>query len=79
MPDSLDRLLDLLAVVDRRLRFIEGDIATAERLQAIGRYRHLIVVPAWQSGWHEEAVASSWPLPPLHNRLMETVDTGGRL
>ena len=79
MADSLDRMLDLIADLDRRFHRIDDDMQEAERLQAIGRWRHLIVVPAWQSGWHEQAVASSWPLPPLHNRLMETVDTGGRL
>ena len=75
----MDELARIIAALDQRLRLIDSDMLTAERLQAVDRWRHLVVVPAWQSGWREEAVASSWPLPPLHNRLMETVDTGGRL
>ena len=79
MTDSLDRLLDLLTCVDRRLRFIDEELLTAEQLQDVDRYRHLVVVPARHSGWGEDSVASSWPLPPLHHRRMETVKTGGRL
>ena len=70
---SLERMCRLLEDWEERRHFIEFDMRQAEGLQDVDHWRHLVVVPARKSGWGEDAVASSWPLPPVERRFVTTV------
>lgn len=82
MGESLAELIDRVGLshaveeLDRRYRFIETQMDEAQRLTAWDRQRHLVVV---RDAAGRDAVACSWPLPPVHARFVETVPVGSYL